>query len=104
MPDADLTWRFSRSSGPGGQHVNTTDTRVQLRFGDTVRTATRADAYGEIGGGIGLVLDSYGLLAVALDRGSASDELGLGAGDEVRLLRLEEEPGGLTTPVAFPTR
>lgn len=32
VPDADLTWRFSRSSGPGGQHVNTTDTRVQLVF------------------------------------------------------------------------
>jgi ribosome-associated protein len=32
IPDADLTWRFSRSSGPGGQHVNTTDTRVQLTF------------------------------------------------------------------------
>lgn len=32
VPDTDLSWRFSRSSGPGGQHVNTTDTRVQLRF------------------------------------------------------------------------
>ena len=32
VPDTDLTWRFSRSSGPGGQHVNTTDTRVQLSF------------------------------------------------------------------------
>lgn len=32
IPDADLTWRFSRSSGPGGQHVNTTDTRAQLTF------------------------------------------------------------------------
>lgn len=32
IPDADLTWRFSRSSGPGGQNVNTTDTRVQLTF------------------------------------------------------------------------
>jgi ribosome-associated protein len=32
VPDADLTWRFSRSSGPGGQNVNTTDTRVQLSF------------------------------------------------------------------------
>ena len=32
VPDADLTWRFSRSSGPGGQYVNTTDTRVQLSF------------------------------------------------------------------------
>jgi len=32
IPDAELVWRFSRSSGPGGQHVNTTDTRVQLSF------------------------------------------------------------------------
>ncbi len=32
IPDTDLTWRFSRSSGPGGQNVNTTDTRVQLTF------------------------------------------------------------------------
>lgn len=28
-PDA-LTWRFSRSSGPGGQSVNTADSRVEL--------------------------------------------------------------------------
>jgi ribosome-associated protein len=32
LPAAELTWRFSRSSGPGGQHVNTSDTRVQLSF------------------------------------------------------------------------
>lgn len=32
IPDSDLTWRFSRASGPGGQNVNTTDTRVQLSF------------------------------------------------------------------------
>ena len=32
VPDADLAWRFSRSSGPGGQLVNTTDSRVQLSF------------------------------------------------------------------------
>ena len=27
---ASFSWRFSRSSGPGGQHVNTTDSRVEL--------------------------------------------------------------------------
>lgn len=32
IPDAELLWRFSRSSGPGGQGVNTTDSRVELTF------------------------------------------------------------------------
>lgn len=30
IPDAELVERFSRSPGPGGQSVNTTDTRVEL--------------------------------------------------------------------------
>jgi ribosome-associated protein len=30
LPAAALTWRFSRSSGPGGQGVNTADSRVEL--------------------------------------------------------------------------
>lgn len=30
IPAAELGWRFSRSSGPGGQHVNTSDSRVAL--------------------------------------------------------------------------
>jgi ribosome-associated protein len=32
IPEAELEWRFSRASGPGGQGVNTTDSRVQLRW------------------------------------------------------------------------
>ncbi|KAF4409282.1 MULTISPECIES: alternative ribosome rescue aminoacyl-tRNA hydrolase ArfB [Streptomyces] len=32
LPEAELSWRFSRSSGPGGQHVNTSDSQVELRF------------------------------------------------------------------------
>lgn len=32
VPEAELLWRFSRSSGPGGQHVNTSDSQVELRF------------------------------------------------------------------------
>lgn len=30
VPAAELQWRFSRSSGPGGQSVNTADSRVEL--------------------------------------------------------------------------
>jgi ribosome-associated protein len=32
VPDAEFVERFSRSSGPGGQGVNTADSRVELRW------------------------------------------------------------------------
>ena len=42
MPSAELIERFSRSSGPGGQGVNTTDSRVELRW-DVARSAALSD-------------------------------------------------------------
>jgi ribosome-associated protein len=32
IPLSELRWRFSRSGGPGGQHANTSDTRVEVVF------------------------------------------------------------------------
>ena len=32
IPRAELAWRFSRSGGPGGQGVNTADSRAELRW------------------------------------------------------------------------
>ncbi|HET9896184.1 MAG TPA: alternative ribosome rescue aminoacyl-tRNA hydrolase ArfB [Streptosporangiaceae bacterium] len=32
IPAEELTWRFSRSPGPGGQSVNTSDTRAELSY------------------------------------------------------------------------
>lgn len=32
VPRDELRWRFSRASGPGGQSVNTADSRVELSF------------------------------------------------------------------------
>ena len=32
IPAEELSWRFSRSPGPGGQSVNTTDSRVELSY------------------------------------------------------------------------
>ncbi len=43
LRDAELAWRFSRSSGPGGQGVNTTDSRVELSF-DVAASPTLSDA------------------------------------------------------------
>lgn len=43
IPENELTWRFSRSSGPGGQHVNTADTRVELLW-----DVTNTGAFSEV--------------------------------------------------------
>ena len=51
---AELGWRFSRSSGPGGQNVNSTDTRVELIFDLAASTALpaplKARAVGRLAG------------------------------------------------------
>ncbi|PYI38738.1 aminoacyl-tRNA hydrolase [Arthrobacter psychrolactophilus] len=39
IPASELGWRFSRSSGPGGQHVNTSDSRVELFWNPQGSTA-----------------------------------------------------------------
>jgi ribosome-associated protein len=42
LPERELRWRFSRASGPGGQGVNTTDSRVELSF-DLARSPSVSD-------------------------------------------------------------
>jgi ribosome-associated protein len=42
IPENELQERFSRSSGPGGQSVNTTDSRVELRW-DVASSAALGD-------------------------------------------------------------
>jgi len=39
IPAAELTWRFSHSGGPGGQGVNTADSKAELRFDLAASTA-----------------------------------------------------------------
>jgi hypothetical protein len=54
-------------------------------------------AFDELGSGqVGLVVDSYGLLAVSLSRASAADALQIAAGDELALVPLGDagEQGG----------
>jgi len=77
--------------------------RIGLQFGGLSRTGVRADSYGVLTPGeVGLVVDSYGLLSVALDRSSAAELLDLAAGDEVVMVRLDgtdTQEGGHSSPV-----
>ena len=83
------------------------DDRLRLRLGDDVRTARVVETYAELGpNDIGLVVDSYGLVAVVVDQRSAAGELGLGPATPVHLSPLTEdqEGRGVTTPVQLRTR
>lgn len=74
----------------GPDEVDAFGERVAVRWHGELRIASRVDAFEEIGAGeLGLLVDSYGLIALAVNRASAADELGLHAGDAVGL----ETPG-----------
>ena len=79
--------------------------RILVRGGTTMRSAVRAATYGAIPpGAVGLVVDSYGLVSVCLDRRSAADELGLHTGAEVRLEGDGTGESGTTTEVTLGRR
>ena len=70
-------------------------------IGSRSRLARRAVSYSELGpGSLGLIIDSYGLIALALDRASAADELGVAAGDQV-VISAAEGDGGVETSVTL---
>lgn len=77
IPDAELTWRFSRSSGPGGQHVNTTDTRVQLTFdlagSDAFPDELKQRMLARLGGQVVVVASEH--RSQLRNRGAAEDRL-----------------------------
>ena len=67
--------------------------RIELRFGTRSRTGIRHETYAEVAvGEIGLIVDSYGLVSLAVNRASAAEELGLYTGDEVRVV-LSDDAG-----------
>jgi ribosome-associated protein len=42
IPAAELTWRYAAAGGPGGQHANTANTRVELVWNVAATTAVGA--------------------------------------------------------------
>ena len=63
VPEAELVERFSRSPGPGGQSVNTTDSRVELEYDVATSTALdeaqRARLVGRLGSPVRIVASEH---------------------------------------------
>ena len=82
VPDRELAERFSRSSGPGGQGVNTADSRVELSYDvarspslpETVRTRMLARLEGRLVDGVVTVAASEHRTQLA-NRRAARDRL-----------------------------
>ncbi|MET0804465.1 MAG: SAM-dependent chlorinase/fluorinase [Acidimicrobiales bacterium] len=94
---AQVLWidRFGNAQlNVGPDDVEHLGDRVRLVFGERSRLARRATSFAELGGDVGLVLDSYGLLAVALDRHPAAVELALATGAEVKIERADGDGRG----------
>jgi S-adenosylmethionine hydrolase len=86
---AEVLWvdRFGNAQlNVGPEELEPFGPRVVLRLGDQVRVARRARTYDELGPGeVGLVIDSYGLVSLAMSRAPAAEFLGLGPGSGVFL-------------------
>ncbi|MEM7324704.1 MAG: SAM-dependent chlorinase/fluorinase [Actinomycetota bacterium] len=77
---------------------------VTVAGGRINRNAARVDTFSDIpGGGFGLLTDSYGLIALAVDRGSAAAELSLVEGDEVTLSP-SDRPLTVSSPVTLQSK
>ena len=70
----------------GAEDIDAYGDRVSVQTRGQVRTGRRVATYAEARPGeLGVVIDSYGLVSLALDRAPAAEELGLNPGDEVVL-------------------
>jgi ribosome-associated protein len=67
IPDDELELRFTRSGGPGGQHVNTSATKVELRFDLARSAALSAEQKARIRGRLGRRITSDGVLVLQAD-------------------------------------
>lgn len=108
---AEVLWvdRFGNCQlNVGPDEVAALGDTIRITVGETagaplIRVARRSDNFFDLGtGALGLVTDSYGMLALALDRRSAAQELEIGPHDQVVLQSLDGDDGGQGAPVSSP--
>ena len=101
---AEILWvdRFGNiqlNVGPDelGNVVGQVGDRCQVRTSGSTRPVVRVVAFDEVPtGGLGLLVDSYGLATLVVDRASAAVDLGVSAGDTVVLATGGDGSGAVT--------
>lgn len=74
--------------------------RLTISANGSSRSVAIVTSFDDIGeGAIGLVIDSYGMLAVAKRQDSAARDLGIGSGDQIGLTPADAQASGVTTKV-----
>jgi ribosome-associated protein len=86
IPMSELQFRFSRSSGPGGQHVNRTETRVELIFDVRSSPSLTDDQRRRLLQRLGRHLDTGGVLHVISSETRSQLENRIRATERFRIL------------------
>lgn len=88
IPASELTFRATRAGGPGGQHVNTSSTRIELLWDVTRSTAISDDVRARLLEKLASRLDAAGMVrVVASDRRSQSQNREAAAERLAKLVR-----------------
>jgi ribosome-associated protein len=98
IPATELGWRFSRSSGPGGQHVNTSDSRVELSW-NIVDSPALTEGQRLI-----LLTRLEGRLIAGVITVTASERRSQLRNREIALAKLADLVAGVLAPEAAPRR
>ncbi|WP_150306570.1 alternative ribosome rescue aminoacyl-tRNA hydrolase ArfB [Planctomonas psychrotolerans] len=101
IPASELQWKFSRASGPGGQHVNTSDSRVQLTWSVTESAALTDDQRTRLLTGLGRRLVGGAITVTVSERRSQLRNRESALGGLADLVRGALAP---PAPVRRPTR
>src|ERR1051326_136276 len=88
IPASELTFRATRAGGPGGQHVNTSSTRIELLWDVTHSTVITEEERSRLLEKLAARLDSEGMVrVVASDRRSQAQNREAAAERLARIVR-----------------
>lgn len=105
IPETEIVLEFSRSSGPGGQHVNKTETRVTAVWDLHASEAVSEDERRRIGERLGSRISKEGLLRVSCGRSRSQADNRAEAIERLQGLVAEAlEPEKPRRPTPVPTR